>query len=75
MQLFILQDELLELARKWEKDITFLPSLRRPTCAKCGYEMDGQMWHCWLKDGEYFKEIHICRECGDKYYSKPKRFG
>jgi hypothetical protein len=26
-----------------------------------------EMWHIWLKDGGFKKEIHLCKKCGYKY--------
>jgi RNase P subunit RPR2 len=60
----ITQEELVRLANKWPID--WKPKYRRPICANCGVTM-AVMWHCWLNEGGYKKEIHLCKKCGNQY--------
>ena len=38
-------------------------SFRRATCVACGRQLLGRMWHCWLHEGLFKKEIHLCDPC------------
>ena len=60
----VTQKELVRLANKWKID--WKPKYRKATCANCGIEMT-KMWHIWLDEGGYKKEIHLCKKCGEKY--------
>jgi hypothetical protein len=64
---YISQNELLELANKHEPEASQSPpTFREATCVKCGAAME-QMWHLWLHDGGFKKEIHMCAHCGEDY--------
>jgi len=60
----ISQKDLVRLANKWE--INWKQEYRLPSCADCG-KKGYKFWHCWLKDGGYFKELHLCRRCYRTY--------
>lgn len=56
--------KLLELANRWEPEASSSPPVfRAATCVQCGEPM-AEMWHVWLKDGGFKKEIHLCWDCG-----------
>lgn len=58
------QQTLVDLANRWEPEASNSPpGFRRATCVVCAREMES-MWHLWLEDGGFKKEIHACRECG-----------
>ncbi len=59
--------ELLRLANLHEPEASASPpSYRMATCVRCGRRM-ARMWHLWLHDGGFKKEIHLCRRCGKHY--------
>lgn len=60
----ITNDQAIELLRKWEIDWT--PRYRGFICACCGKEIK-KAWHIHCMDGEFKREIHLCRECGRRY--------
>jgi hypothetical protein len=61
------QQELLRLAMQWEPEASNSPiSYRKATCVKCAAPMV-EMYHCWLADGYFRKEIHLCARCGVDY--------
>jgi hypothetical protein len=62
--LSIPQEQLLELANRWEPEASASePTYRQATCAGCGTPMV-KMWHVWLHDGGFKKEVHLCWTCG-----------
>lgn len=66
-RLLISQDELVELANRHEPAASASPpGFRKATCVKCGRKMV-RMWHLWLHDGGFKKEIHMCKRCGKDY--------
>ena len=63
----ISQNELRRLADKHEPQASASPpSFRMATCVVCGRRMVW-MWHLWLRDGGFKKEVHLCRRCGRAY--------
>lgn len=59
----ISQKVLLKLAEKWEPDASnSQQTYREATCVVCSRPMH-KMWHCWLKEGGFKKEIHVCANC------------
>jgi RNase P subunit RPR2 len=60
----ITQQELVRLANKWP--IKWKPEYRRPICIGCGRNV-AVMWHIWLDEGGYKKEVHLCKKCGKGY--------
>ena len=44
----------------------FTQAFRMATCASCERRMI-RMHHCWLTDGRWFKELHLCRRCWNRY--------
>lgn len=63
----ITQAQLLELANRHEPEASQSPpTFRAATCVQCGQEMM-LMWHCWLREGGFKKEIHLCADCGSDY--------
>lgn len=65
--LLIPQQVLLELANRHEPFASSSPpGYRKATCVDCGKTMT-RMWHCWLRDGGFKKEIHLCRRCGAQW--------
>lgn len=61
------QEELYRLADKHEPQASASPpTFRMATCVKCGRRMIF-MWHLWLRDGMFKKEVHLCRRCGKNY--------
>lgn len=63
----ISQEELLALANKHEPEASASPpGFRKATCVKCGEPMV-EMWHLWLNEGGFKKEIHMCENCGKDY--------
>ena len=65
----ITQKQLDELVRKWGEP-NLIPQYRRPTCANCGKTMYFGMWHCFIKEYGYKREVHLCKRCGKKYNLK-----
>lgn len=61
----ISQKELKRFVEKW--DINYKPTYRVPRCASCGKKMYFKMWHVFLKEFGYKREVHLCKECGKKY--------
>lgn len=59
------QHVLEELVAHWAPNTSPLSEFRLPLCAKCGKEIHGPMYHCWLEDR--VREIHLCRKCGKPY--------
>lgn len=49
------------------------PEFRRPTCANCGRVLWFRMWHIFLKEYGNKREIHLCKNCGEKYNVKYKK--
>lgn len=67
LTLDIPKEELLRLANQWEPEASAAPpGYRKATCAGCGAEMV-EMWHCWLHEGGFKKEIHLCWTCGEPW--------
>lgn len=65
--LLISQAELLALVNKHEPEASASsPEYRLATCVKCGTPMI-RMWHLWLGDGGFKKEVHLCGRCGLDY--------
>lgn len=65
--MLIPQAELLRLAAKHEPEASSSPPrYRRATCVDCGRPMI-RMWHLWLLDGGFKKEVHLCKRCGKKW--------
>ena len=63
----ISQNELRRLADKHEPQASASPpAFRMATCVACGKRMV-RMWHLWLRDGGFKKEVHLCRRCGKAY--------
>jgi hypothetical protein len=58
------QAQLLAFADRYEP--SFTQTLRMATCASCERRMI-LMHHCWLTDGRWYKEIHLCRRCWGRY--------
>ena len=64
------QETLAKLANLYEPALTdTLPEQKRrfATCAGCSRYLIFGMWHCWLRDGGFYKEIHLCGKCWNKY--------
>jgi hypothetical protein len=60
------RQQVSDLANSWEPNASRSPvKFRKATCVECESEME-EMWHIWLNDGTFKKEIHMCRECGLK---------
>jgi RNase P subunit RPR2 len=59
----IAQTVLAQLANKWE--IKWTPEYRRAICISCGRNVH-KMWHIWLEEGGFKKEVHICKQCEKK---------
>lgn len=58
------QSVLVELAERWEPEASASPpGFRRATCVICGRPMES-MWHLWIHEGGFKKELHACKECG-----------
>lgn len=58
------QGALADLANQWEPEASASPpSFRRATCVVCAQPME-RMWHLWLQEGGFKKEIHMCARCG-----------
>ena len=56
-------ETVLELANYWEPEASSSPpGYRQATCVKCAQPMV-EMWHIWLRDGGFRKEIHMCWDC------------
>jgi hypothetical protein len=67
MKFVISQEELVELAQAHEPAASASPpEFRRATCVRCGMGMIF-MWHLWLHEGGFKKEIHMCGNCGERY--------
>lgn len=62
----ITQKQLDELVKKWGEP-SYEPKLRFATCADCGRKLYFGMWHCFIGEYGYKREIHLCRRCGKKY--------
>ena len=63
----ITQKQLEVLANKWEPEASQSePGYRKATCVDCGRVMV-EMWHCWLNQGGFKKEVHLCNQCGASY--------
>jgi hypothetical protein len=61
------QSQLLEWANKWEPEASASPpAYRKASCVQCGEPMV-EMWHLWLSDGGFKKEVHLCRTCGEEW--------
>ena len=64
LTLKIPQAELLRLANQWEPEASKSePTFRQACCVQCGRPML-EMWHVWLHEGGFKKEVHLCWECG-----------
>lgn len=63
----ITNEQAIELLRRWEIDWT--PRYRGYTCARCGKTIE-KAWHIHCEDGEFKREIHLCRDCGLVYDMK-----
>lgn len=64
LTLHVPQAELLRMANAWEPEAsTSAPAYRKASCVQCG-ELMVEMWHCWLDDGGFKKECHLCWACG-----------
>ncbi len=59
------QDELELIVAAWDPPKDLVGVFRWPLCAKCGRECAEPVYHCWLEDR--YREIHLCRECGEPY--------
>lgn len=63
----ITQEQLVDLANHWEPEASQSPpGFRKATCVVCAAPMV-EMWHLWLGDGGFKKEIHMCARCGMDY--------
>ena len=63
----ITQRQLAELCDRHEPMASASPPrFRRATCVNCGRPML-RMWHLWLAEGGFKKEVHMCRRCGKAY--------
>lgn len=61
------QSELARLANLHEPEASAsLPTYRPATCVVCTRPMTS-MWHLWLHEGGFKKEIHMCLRCGEGY--------
>lgn len=60
-------DRIAELANMHEPEASASPpSYRMATCVQCGRRMVC-MWHLWVSNGGFKKEVHMCRRCGKRY--------
>ena len=67
----ITQEELVRLANLHEPEASASPpSFRKATCVVCKDPMV-EMWHLWLHEGGFKKEIHMCIRCGLDYNLVP----
>jgi hypothetical protein len=65
------QRELVALADHWEPEASSSPpGFRLARCVICGHRMI-RMWHLWVHDGGYKKEVHCCRYCGKARHFAP----
>lgn len=65
------QEVLVELANRWEPEASSSPiGFRKATCVVCAAPMV-EMFHIWIKDGGFKKELHMCLECGEGYGLRP----
>lgn len=63
------QDVLAKMANNYEPALTdTLPTQKHrfATCASCGKRLILGMYHCWLRNGGFYKEIHLCSKCWEK---------
>lgn len=68
------QDELVRLANLHEPEASASqPGFRRATCVVCSQAMI-VMWHLWLHEGGFKKEIHMCADCATDVYGAPWPF-
>lgn len=56
------QKTLLRLARSYPKPNLAKQEYRQATCANCERPMV-RMYHCWLTQGGFYKELHLCKTC------------
>lgn len=57
------QPTLLEMVNRWEPQASSSePAYRAATCVQCAEPMT-EMWHVWLGDGGFKKEVHLCWDC------------
>ena len=69
---FSFQQDLVDLANLHEPEASSSPPEYRPaTCVVCSRPMTS-MWHLWLHEGGFKKEIHMCLVCGEKYGLHPE---
>jgi hypothetical protein len=54
------QETLRRLADKFTPNFTQVR--RMSTCAGCERRVV-RPYHCWLMDGKYLKELHLCGRC------------
>ena len=65
------QSELARLANLHEPEASASPPSYRPaTCVVCTIPL-ASMWHLWLHEGGFKKEIHMCWKCGWEYGLNP----
>ncbi len=60
----ISQRTLLTWANKWEPEASQSPqSFRMAHCAHCGKRLWFRMYHCWINEGGFKKELHFHKSC------------
>lgn len=67
------REQVSALANSWEPEASqSTVKFRKATCVMCARPMS-KMWHIWLDDGEFKKEIHMCKKCGKARGLNPKK--
>lgn len=62
----ITQKQLKEIIEGWgEPD--YEPKYRVPLCAGCGKRVYFRIWHIFLREYGFKREVHLCKKCGKKY--------